>query len=506
MPHLRTCSAAFLLTFASGCARSPATPEPTIGTSPIPAIQAAEGTARPPFRFSAQDDVLLDEITRGAFNFLWKEVNATGMVPDRSSKPEVVSVAGLGFQISAFCIGVERGWVTRQAAYDRTLRIVKALAAQTSNRKDGMFYHFISGEDGGFPKNTPEDAVSTIDSALLFAGLLTASQYFGGEVKTISEAIVAEANWNAYVLQEQAPDYERGVIALAWAPEDPKNPTGPGKLKPYGWVDAGDEHRLVTFFAVAAPNPKHRVDPSMYYRLRRPLGTHNNVPMVYLPWSGAHFVNLFAHCWIDYAGMPADNPQAFNQANRARVDWWENGRRQTILHRDKAIVAAGKFPNLGPDSWGLTASDCPSGYCVPGVYPTPLRLPVERPQWDHPTFEPKDDFGDGTISPYGAVSSVVFEPALALSAARHMRGLKIPGPRPVWDDPAKGGFGFADAYNAPKGWVAEDHLAIDQGPMAVLIENARTGLLWRIFSAHPWVSAGSERLGWPSVKDRLKAR
>lgn len=496
MNHLRDCTLATVLTIAAaGCAQQPTAPD-----SPWPTIQADASRPRPPFKLAREDDQLLDEITRGAFNFLWKEVNATGMVPDRSSKPQLVSVAGLGFQLTAFCIGVERGWVTRDAAQNRTLRILQALTSQPSNRKDGMFYHFISGENGGFPTDTPEDAVSTIDSALLFAGVLTASQYFGGEVKTLGDALVAQANWNAYVLNEQAPTYERGVIALAWAPSDRKNPSGPGKLKPYGWVDSGDEHRLVTFFAVTAPDPAHRVEASMYYRLRRPLGTHNDVPMVYLPWSGAHFVNLFAHCWIDYAGMPPDNPAAFGHASRPRVDWWENSRRQTILHRDKAIAAASRLPNLGPDSWGLTASDCPSGYCVPGVYPTPLRLPQERAQWDHPSFVPKDDLGDGTVSPYGAISSVVFEPALALAAARHMKGLRIPGTRPVWEDPANGGFGFADAYHVPKGWVAQDHLAIDQGPMAVMIENARTGLIWRVFCAHPWVAEGGKRLGWPAAR------
>ena len=206
--------------------------------------------------------------------------------------------------------------------------------------------------------------------------------------------------------------------------------------------------------------------------------------------------------------MPADNPAAFGQANRARVDWWENSRRQTILHRDKAIAAATKFPNLGPDSWGLTASDCPTGYCVPGVFPTPLRIPGERPDWDHPKYQPKDNFADGTISPYGAISSVVFEPAKALSAARFMKSLKIPGTRPIWEEPTRGGegFGFADAYHVPRGWVAEDHLAIDHGPMLIMIENARTGLSWKLFSAHPWMTAAGKRLGWPEASNRAKIR
>jgi hypothetical protein len=494
MTRPTACSLALLTAAATfqGCA----TPPPPAPSSPFPAILADPATPKPPFAFNPDDDRLLDEITRGSFNTLWREVNPTGMVPDRTSQPNLVSVAGVGFQLSAFVVGVERGWVTKDAARERTLRILRALEANPVNRRYGMYYHFISGVDAGVPENVPEDAVSTIDSALLFAGILTVGQYFGGEVRDLGDRMVAGADWTKFILNEPAPEFERGFIALAWIPDNPADRAGTGRLKPYAWVDAGDEHRLVTFLAVASPEPKHRVDPALYYRLRRPLGTHKGEPMVYLPWSGAHFVNFFAHCWIDHARLGSDDPAAFGQTARARVDWWENGRRQTILHRDKAIAASARLPNLGPNSWGLTASDCPKGYCVPGVYPTPLRLAAERPDWDHPRFEPKDDLGDGTISPYGAVCSVIFEPDLALAAARHMKGLQIPGTRPVWTDPATGGDGFADAYNTQKRWISADHLSIDQGPMCLLVENARTGLVWRQFMAHPVVVEGGRRLGW----------
>lgn len=500
-----------LLAFSSllaGCAAGP--------RDGIPAIEpdrgsdlAVGGALRPPFKFAAEDDALLDEITRGAFNSLWKPVNATGMVPDRTSQPRLVSVAGVGFQLSAFCIGVERGWVTRTEASERALRIVRALESQTSNRRFGMFYHFIDGDTGGFPSGTPEDGVSTVDSALLFAGLLTAGEYFGGEVAALADKLYAGADWNAFILKDGVAEYERGVISLAWAPDDPKHPEGPGKLKPYGWVDAGDEHRLVTFLAVASPDPAHRVDAPVYYRLRRPLGEFEGQRMVFLPWSGAHFVNLFAHCWINYAAMPADEPGKFGYPTRSRVDWWENSRRQTVLQRSKAIAASARFPNLGPDSWGLTASDCPAGYCVPGLYPTPIFPAGQRRQWDAPDFQPKEDYADGTVSPYAAVGSVMFLPREAVSAARFMRGLKRPDGAPMlWREPKTGGFGLVDAYNRTAGaggWVAADDLAIDQGPMALLVENARTGLISRLFHGHRWVAAGAARVGWPAELGKRRA-
>lgn len=490
---------ALLVGASVGCAAGPEIPPIE---APRGASTAVGSSGRPPFAFAPEDDAMLDRITRGAFNFLWTPVNATGMAPDRTSQPRLVSVAGVGFQLSAFCIGVERGWVTREEARERALRIVRALETQTSNRRFGMFFHFIDGESGGFPSGTPEDHVSTIDSALLFAGLLTAGQYFGGEVAQTADRLYRGADWAAFVLHDGVAEYEREAISLAWAPDDPRRPEGPGKFKPYGWVDAGDEHRLVTFLAVASPDPAHRVDPSMYYRLRRPLGEFEGTTMVFLPWSGAHFVNLFAHCWIDYAGMPADDPAAFGHPTRSRVDWWENSRRQTILQRSKAIAAAGRYPNLGPDSWGLTASDCPAGYCVPGLYPTPIFPKGQRRQWDAPDYAPKDDYADGTVSPYAAVGSVMFLPKEAVSAARAMIGLKrLSGGLLAWRDPSTGGFGLADAYNrsaGTDGWVASDDLAIDQGPLALLVENARTGLISRVFHGHRWVAEGGARLGWPA--------
>ena len=492
---------------AAGCAQTPPVPDATPPVDQLPQVLAAPDTKRPPFAFAAEDEALLDGIQRGAFNFLWHEFNATGMAPDRSSKPDLVSVAGLGFQLSAFCIGAERGWVPRGEAAARALRILRAIESHPTNRHFGMFFHFIDGATGGFPSGTPEDVVSTVDSAIFFAGALTAGEYFGGEVRGIAERLYEQADWKAFMLESGVPEYERGAISLAWAPDDPAHPQGPGKFRPYAWVDSGDEHRLVTFLAVAAPDPARRVDPSVYYRLRRPLGTHGGEVMVYLPWSGAHFVNLFAHCWIDYAGYGADRPAAHGYPTRSRVDWWENSRRQTVLQRDRAVAAGAKFPSLSPDSWGLSASDCPAGYCVPGIYPDPIRPPAHRLQWDTPDYRPREDLAGGTVTPYAAVGSVLFEPGLAVSAARAMRAMTGPDGRPaVWRDPSNGaGWGLRDAYRRGEDgsvWVAADDLAIDQGPLVLLVENARTGLISRAFHRQRWVRSAVKALGWEACRGR----
>ncbi len=463
-------------------------------------IASPPGQPRPPFRFDADDEAFLDDIQRGAFGFLWNECSqTTGMVVDRSSVT-FASVAGVGFQLAALPIGVERGWVRRDEADARALKILRSLAANRRNRKAGLFYHFLTAADAS---PVPQDVVSTIDSALLFAGVLVAGSYFGGEVRSLGDRLFADADWTFFV--EHSPrshePHMKGFISLGWKPKDYADPTGPGRLHPYYWADCGDEHRLVYFLAAAAPEPAHRVDPLLYFRLRRPVGQYGNTgPMVYLPWSGALFTSFFAHCFINYAALGPDNPRARGVERRPRVDWWENSRRSVHLHRIKAIEASTKYPNLGPDAWGLTACDVPSGYGVPGVYPQPMEFSDLKPDVDFPVWTPKDDYQDGTLGCYGAGCAIMFEPGLALAALRHYRSLKAADGSPlVWRQPAVDGpqanYGFLDSFNAPNIWVAKDYVAIDQGPLILSIENARTGRIWRWFNDHPWVSEGLDRVG-----------
>lgn len=495
-----TLVAAAVLSLA-GCAGTPSnSTSATTGSSSF-VIAADASVARPPFNFSAEDDAFLDEVQHGCFNFFWNAGNPkTGMVPDRTSVT-TISTAGVGFQLAAIPIGVERGWVSREDARARTMLILDSLARDPSIRHEGLYQHFIDGDTAG-PHTNPEleHVVSTIDSGLLFSGMIVAAQYFGGDVKAKADDLVAAANWRAFVSGKEAKPHERGFISLGWKPKEKAASTGPGSYLPYYWVDSGDEHKLVTFLAVCAPNESFRLEPSAYYRLRRMVGTHQGVePHVWFPWSGALFTNFFAHCFIDYAGIGIDNPAALEVANRPRVDWWENARRATQLHRVKCLEQSTTFATFGEHAWGLTAADCVSGYQVPGVYPSLMKFKGDRAAWDYDTFTPKDDFGDGSIAPYAAASAIMFDPAASIKAMRHFRSVTNADGQPLaWRDPATGGFGFADAYRVAQGdqpaWAAKDTLAIDQGPMILAIENARTGLIWRLFHEHPYVQAGMDRL------------
>lgn len=461
-------------------------------------IRSESGVKRPPFEFATADQKLLTDVQRGAFLFLWNQCSPeTGMVVDRSSV-DFISIAGVGFQLAALPIGAERGWVSRDEAQQRAIKILTALEANPKNRKAGLFFHFLEGKDAG-PRD--QDVVSTVDSAIFFAGALAAGGYFGGDVAERANRLFAAADWSFFVEHDPKPNepHMRGHISLGWKPASFRDPTGTGKLLKYYWADNGDEHRLVTFLAAAAPRPEHRVDPKLYYQLRRPLGEYKDTGlMCYVPWSGALFTNFFAHCFINYAAMEPDDPKAHGVDRRARIDWWENSRRAITLHRRKAMEQAAVVPNLGADAWGLSACDGPDGYIVPGVYPKAVHFDDERPDEDFAVWTPKDDFGDGTLAPYAAGCGVMFQPEAAVAVLRFYRDLKSSDGRPlVWREPGSGpeAYGFQDSFNVVTSWCSKDCVSIDQGPLILAIENARTGAVWSWFHRASVVGDGMKRLG-----------
>ncbi|MEM1331518.1 MAG: glucoamylase family protein [Planctomycetota bacterium] len=464
-------------------------------------IEPRPGTVIPPFEFSANDEALLDEIQRGCFNFFWDAVSEpSGMVVDRTSKPNLVSVAGVGFQLSALPIGVERGWVSMDRARERALTIVRTLENEPRNRKAGLFFHYIDGRTGALSDEGYEEVVSTIDSALLKAGLLTASVYFGGEVAEICDRLFAEADWTFFAAgPEEGPAFE-GFISLGWRSAGGDDPTAAGDMLRAHWIDSGCEHRLVTLLGVCAPEAAHRLDAKLYYDLRRTLGVFEDVgPSVYLPYSGALFTAFFSHCWIPYHELGTDNPAAHTDRPRARVDWWENSRRLAEIHRRQAIANPMGLATPGEHAWGMTACDGEDGYLVLQLFPEPVMLLDGVVDRDFPPHGVRDVWHDGTIAPYGAGSAIMFLPEESVASLRYHRNMPGPDGEPLlWEDPADGGQGFFDSYRRnPDGsyWLAHDRVAIDQGPLMLAIENARTGLIWDLFSRHRFVEAGFERLG-----------
>lgn len=447
---------------------------------------------------------MLDRVSHGAFNFLYHAVNpTTKLVPDRLKNPRIVSVAGVGFQLSSLPIGIERGWITREQGEQRAKDILHSLTLHPEIVKAGLYQHFIDADTAGMHSDKGlEHVVSTIDSALLMCGLITASSYFGGDIAASADKLFARADFTYFVgSSPSAKPWEAGYISLGWKPDSVKDGAGQGKILPYYWIDSGCEHRLTAFLAVAAPNEAHRLPPSSYYKLRRAMGDAGGRTVAWFPYSGALFTNQFSHCWINYSAQRNDKPADYltSDTPRTPIDWWQNSRDMTLFQRERSIALSSEFTTLNENAWGFTASDCAAGYCVPGVFPAPLPMPGSRARFDYATDIPKDQPGDGTVAPYAAGTSIMFTPAESLAALKHYITIKDPKDgRPLFTDPnvTPNGFGFADAYNSQHGWYAEDYVSIDQGPMLLAIENARTGFIWKLFHSHPAIKSASQRLGW----------
>lgn len=459
-------------------------------------IESPVGTPRPPFVFDEKDNALLDEIEHATFEYFWDAVSPeTGMVYDRTSS-DVISVAGVGFQLAALPIGVEREWISKDLAEERARLILTSLESAASNRKAGLFYHFINPHDASARRVGRELVVSTVDSALLFSGMLVAGQYFGGDIQTMSDRMFAQADWSFFLASPNGEAPKGEFLSLGWKPSSDEDPTGDGELLPYFWLDCGDEHRLATLLGVCAPNPEYRVSTQSYWTLRRQLGYHENQGhLVWFPYSGALFTSFFAHLFVDYNALGVDDPTAHAQTHRASVDWWENARRTVHLHRDRAIENPLGLPTLGANAWGFSASDGPDGYLVSGQFPEQVEMIGAQADRDFAAYTPTENWGAGVIAPYAPASSIMFEPRLAIDAIRHARELKGPnGEQGVW----RGDWGFADAYrvgsDGKTDWVAEDFVAISQGPLILGVENARTGLIWELFHANPVIQEGLDRL------------
>ncbi len=436
--------------------------------------RSADTEAAITYRFSADDNALLDEIQKGCFQYFWREIGSpSALAKDRKNGP-VSSIAAVGFQLSSLPIGVERGWITREQGAERAARILKTLIERDDNKKYGLYYHFPDLDTGGPSSHGYETVVSTIDSALLFAGAIPAGEYFGGEVVELTGRMLADANWRPFLVPKGG-----GRISMGWRPKDAGKPTGEGELLKYDWDHAGDEQRLIYFLACGAANPDHAVSPELYYRINRPVKRHGDLPEYVVTWNGSLFTYFFAHCWIDYRKLGLDDPSKLKVEN-IRVDWFENSRRAVLTHRQRCLEMREQFKTFADDRWGLSPCDGKPGYIVPAV---------------RPNISNEEKWHDGTIAPYAAGSAIMFTPEESMAALRAFRGLKDDQGQPlVWRDPADGGYALADAFSLDLNWVSTDNIGIDVGPLLLAIENVRTGLIWNLFMQSDTAKRAVERL------------
>jgi hypothetical protein len=429
-----------------------------------------------------------DDLERRTFNFFWETVNRkNGLVPDRWPSPSFSSIAAVGFGLTAYPIGVERGWVSRADARDLTLTTLRFFwnAPQGPERSGttgykGFFYHFLDMETG---HRFREVELSSVDTTLLLMGVLFAREYYDrqdateAEIRRLADAIYARADWNHFRSDG------RGAISMGWHPER--------GLIGRNW-DGYNEGMFVYLLGLGAP--RHPIPADSWKQWTAPYdrfwrGTGDTRHLAFAPLFG----HQYSHIWIDFRGI---RDQSMREAG---FDYFENSRRATFANRTYCTANPMCWDGYSRDIWGLTACDGPGDFRLPFKGETrqffgyAARGPLGQP----------DERDDGTIAPTAALGSLPFAPEIVIPCAEAIRR----------DYPRTyGQYGFFDSFNPSfryrdprvntgsvdpaSGWVAKDYLGIDQGPILLQIANHRDDFVWRLMRRSSAVRLGLQQAGF----------
>src|SRR6266478_3403599 len=416
-------------------------------------LQSAPAAAR----FSPTDLQFLEDLEQRSFHYFWDQADPkTGLVPDRArtdgsaldqNHQNVGSIAATGFGLTALCIGAEHHWIESTEARERTRKTLRFFARQAF-QEHGWFYHWLDTKTGERRWNSE---VSSIDTALLLGGVLTARRYFRDdlEIKELATQIYDRVDFR-WMLNGESLLFSHG-----WKPET-------GFLKPR-W-DTFSEDTILYLLAVGSP--AHGISPhswSALWRDRYRYEGHAYFTSVGVPL----FMHQYAHAWIDYRDR--------RELRGDHIDYFENSISATLAHRAFCINLSYEFPAYGPNMWGITASDSAKGYLA----------------WGGP---PRDIAIDGTVVPSAAGGSLMFTPDFSVAALRTMRE--------KYGDKVYGRYGFVDAFNPGTGWVDSDVIGINVGIVLLSAENARTGNIWRWFMENREIPRALERIGLARYKRR----
>jgi len=404
------------------------------------------------------DDELLERVQRQTFRFFWEAGHpVSGLAPDRrpagkGQSSDLSATGGSGFALMVLVVAVERGWITREQGLERLGAMLDLLGRASCYH--GALPHFLDGRTGvTIPFSRKDDGGDLVETSFLCMGLLTARQYFGRD--TAAEARVR--NMISWLWEEVEWDWyargTRGVLYWHWSPNN-------------GWAIEqeirGWNECLVTY-VLAAGAPRYPIDGHVYHRgfaTGRDFINGRSWNGTELPlgpaFGGPLFFAHYSFCGLDPRGL-----------EDRYASYWEQNLRHVRINHAHCVANPKHHRAYGEHCWGLTASDDPDGY---GVH------------------SPDND--NGTIAPTAALASFPYAPVEAMKALRHFLGTF--GEK-IWRR-----HGFVDAFCPQRDWYADTHLAIDQGPIILMIENFRTGLLWKLFMSAPEVRTGLRRLGFSS--------
>lgn len=406
-------------------------------------------------RLSEADEVFLKDLEQRGFRYFWEMTDPdTGMTRGRAradgapyevNRRDIGSIAVTGFGLTALCIGAENGWVKRNEARAR-VRNAMRFFLERAQQEHGWFFHWmnvITGERTGVAQNSAtKSELSSIDSALLMGGVLTARQYFHEDAEIVRLATEIYRRMDFQWMLNGDPL----VLSHGWRPES-------------GFLTArwSRYSEFTIIYVLAIGSPTHPIKPESWYAWERPEVSYANYT-----WFGRSppFTHQYSHAWVDYRGR---------RENKApHADFFANSVTATRAHRAFCIDQAKEFPGYSENIWGITASTSAQGYAVWGGWPSRTKI-------------------DGTVVPCAAGGALMLTPDIAVPALRAMRdrfGTKI------W-----GRYGFADAFNPNNGWIAPDVLGLDVGITLLSAENLRTGNVWKWFMANPEIPRALKLIG-----------
>ncbi len=448
---------------------------------PVGGTSDASGSSAPRSLsgFDAQQEAMLEDLEHRTFGFFWDLANPqNGLVPDRAPSPSFSSIAAVGFGLTAYPIGVERGYITREAARQRVLTTLRffALPSGGAAGAHGFFYHFLDMKTGARFKDVE---LSTIDTSELLAGALFCQSWFDrddpaeAEIRALADQLYRAADWTYWL-------HHPPLVSMGWTAEEGFNE--------YDWRGYNEGMIL---YVLALGSPTHPVPASAWdaYTSTYKWGR----------WEGEEhvaFAPLFgheqSHLWIDFRGIR----DAYMRGKG--IDYFENTRRAVYAQRSYAIHNPGGWRGYGADMWGISACDGP----IDGDFDVEGR---KRHFYTYAArgasmVEVRDD---GTLAPMASASALPFAPEIALPAIAAMQSR--------FGELLWARYGFLDAFNPTLrvaipvqhgkvvpgvGWFDIDYLGIDQGSILGMVENARSGLIWKTMRRNPYVVSGLRRAGF----------
>lgn len=394
------------------------------------------------------EKLILKELKK-SYNFFIKEANLNknskgyGLVRDKTLLANhIASIASVGYALGALVIGVEHKWLKYDKAYNRANRTLDTFINSVEG-KNGFYYHFVNMETG---KREWNCELSIIDTGIFICGAITAGEYFGGEVKEKAEELYKRINWEWYR------NKDTNYFYMGYSPEKGF----------WGKWDMYAEQLMLYVLGVSSPT--FPIDKSMYYEFIRERSNDKDIKDIIYTYCGTLFTYQFSHAWIDFR----------NKKDLDGIDWFENSIKATKANREYCMDNMKNYKTYGPNSWGLTACLGPKGYSGGyGAKPCKTDLEIEN---------------DGTVTPCGAIGSIVFTPKESIEAMEYFYNTF---PK-LW-----GKYGFKDGYNldGSKPWFAQEYIGIDKGIEISMLENYLNGTIWKYFMKNKYVQEGLEKLG-----------